>query len=196
MQAFLVFTAVLTLLAADPASPPPEIDQPAEAHPAAGVHAMTPQRILATIHELGDDVRAQPSVVEFTYERVPVMLVYDQNADRMRLVSPIVEVKDLEEGMLMKAMQANFHNVLDVRYAVSNGVVWSAFIHPMSDLSDELLRSAIHQVAVARVTFGNEYSSGVMVFGPGNDPGNPGNPGDPGDNLDIDPPAPPADRPI
>jgi len=126
---------------------------------------MKPGQILNTIQEVGENVERDGNVVNFTYQKVPVILVYDENADRMRLISPIIEVKELEEGMLMKAMEANFHSTLDVRYAISKGIVWSAFIHPMSDLSDDLLRSAIQQVAIARVTFGKEYTSGAMVFG-------------------------------
>lgn len=138
---------------------------------------MTPQRLLATVIDVGDEVQQDGNVVQFLYEGVPMMLVFDVNADRMRLVSPIAQVADLEEGVLVKAMEANFHSVLDARYAISRGIVWSAFIHPMSDLSDELLRSAIRQVAVARVTFGKTYTSGEMVFG-GGDPAEPEPEGD------------------
>ncbi|MEM7627062.1 MAG: type III secretion system chaperone [Planctomycetota bacterium] len=157
----------------------------AEPEPADGDDAMTPQRMVATVVEVGDNVQQEGNVVEFVFEGVPVLLVFDPHADRMRLVSPIAQVADLEEGVLVKAMQANFHSVLDARYAISNGIVWSVFIHPMSDLSDDLLRSAIRQVAVARVTFGKTYTSGEMVFGggdpvepgaedPGQEPGGPG----------------------
>ncbi|HAA17563.1 MAG TPA: hypothetical protein DCP28_01850 [Cytophagales bacterium] len=126
---------------------------------------MTSERMLKIIDALVPELQQQGNAVFFEYEEVPMMLVYDESADRMRIVSPIIEVSRLEEGMLEKAMQANFHQALDARYAISEGLVWSAFIHPLSDLSSELLRSGIHQVAVAHVTFGGQYTSGALVFG-------------------------------
>ncbi|MBT8112371.1 MAG: hypothetical protein KJO81_07150 [Gammaproteobacteria bacterium] len=47
----------------------------------------------------------------------------------MRVIVPIVKVADIEEGELLRLMQANFDSTLDARYSVANGVVWSAFIH-------------------------------------------------------------------
>jgi len=126
---------------------------------------MNPERMLKIVEALVPEIQQQGNAVFFEYEEVPMMLVYDENADRMRIVSPIAEVNQLQEGMLEKAMEANFHQALDARYATADGVVWSAFIHPMSDLSSELLRSGIHQVAVAHITFGDQYTSGALVFG-------------------------------
>ena len=132
---------------------------------------MTTHDMLATIWELGENVQEDGHVVHFEFAEVPVILVYDERADRMRLISPILPVNELRDGQLEAAMQANFHSTLDARYAVSQGVVWSAFIHPLSDLTDKLLRSAIRQVVTAKVTFGDTYSSGQLVFpGGDNDP--------------------------
>lgn len=67
--------------------------------------------------------------------------------------------------MMDRAMEANFHTALDARYATTHGQMWSVFIHPLASLDDDLFRSAIHQVAVAKMTFGDTYTSGVMQFG-------------------------------
>ena len=133
--------------------------QPAEQVP------MTPERMIALLSDVVDDMNIEGSVVEFVLQEVPMLLVYDLNANRMRLVSPIVEVANLQEGQLTAAMEANFHSALDARYAISNGIVWSAFVHPLADLSEQLFMSAVLQVATARATFGSEYSSGAMTFG-------------------------------
>ena len=102
--------------------------------------------------------------MEFTCQGVRQMLIYDVRADRMRIISPIVATEDLKPGQLAKAMEANFHTALDARYAVSNGAVWAAFIHPLSDLTEHELRAALRQVANAKTTFGTTYSSGDLVF--------------------------------
>lgn len=133
----------------------------------AGNRKMNPEKMLATINKIGQNISEKGNVIEFLYKKVPLVLVYDINADRMRLVSPIIEVKDIDEEILHKAMEANFHSALDARYAISNGVVWSAFIHPMSELSKNFFKSAIDQVATAHLTFGSQYSSGSLIFGGG-----------------------------
>ena len=62
------------------------------------------------------------------------------------------------------ALVANFHTALDTRYAIADGVIYSAFIYPLGSLTEEDLRSAIKQVTKARNTFGTEYSSGGIYF--------------------------------
>jgi hypothetical protein len=43
----------------------------------------------------------------------------------------IVETKDLEEEQLLNALIANFHSALDVKYVLSDQIMWSVFIHPL-----------------------------------------------------------------
>lgn len=128
--------------------------------------AMTPATMIAIIDELSQDVEVDGPMVRFVRHQTPVVLIHDVAADRMRLVSPIIAVSDVSEAELVMAMQANFHNALDARYAISNDLVWSAFIHPLSSLDEDLFRSAIDQVVVARNTFGEEYTSGTLAFAP------------------------------
>lgn len=128
---------------------------------------MTPERMVDIIRAMGEDVREHGNVVEFSYQEVPMVLVFDPKADRMRLITPILAVNELKPGQLEKAMEANFHSALDARYAISQNLVWAVFIHPLSDLSPKLMESAIRQVATASTTFGESYSSGELVFGGG-----------------------------
>ena len=127
-------------------------------------YGMTPEKMVEQVLALGEDVVQDTNMVNFRYRGIDMMLVFDTNADRMRLVSPIVPVNKVGNDVLVTALEANFHSVLDVRYAISNDLVWSAFIHPLSDLSDKLLVSAINQVAIAHATFGGDYTSGALIF--------------------------------
>lgn len=126
--------------------------------------SMTPERILAMIQEVGEDIESDQNVVRFRVQNVSVTLIYDTNADRMRLISPVAQTSDLTDAHMVAALEANFHSALDVRYCISNEIMWSAFIHPLSPLNDDQVRSAIRQVAVANLRFGDDYSSGEMVF--------------------------------
>ncbi len=126
---------------------------------------MTSKALEEIINELSEDVKVEGNSVQFSFQGVSMFLIHDTNADRMRLVSPIIETKNLQAGMLEKAMEANFHTALDARYAISDGIVWSVFIHPLSDLQPSFFKSAILQVATARATFGDQYTSGALLFG-------------------------------
>ena len=68
-------------------------------------------------------------------------------------------------------LEANFHSALDGRYAISNGMVYAAYIHPLSPLRPEEVRSALRQVAELGKTFGTTYSSGELLFGVSSQPG-------------------------
>lgn len=128
---------------------------------------MTPDKMKAVVQSVGDSVVTKGSFMRFKFQSVYINLIFDETHDRMRLVSPIIEVKNIADSQMMKMLKANYHDALDARYAVSEGIVWSTFIHPLSDLTEEYLKSAIRQVAVAKATFGRGYSSGTLQFGGG-----------------------------
>ena len=99
-----------------------------------------------------------------------VMLVMtDENANRMRIMMPIQSFDPRNEDDLktaLIALHANYDRALDARYAVSDGVLWSAFIHPLRSLTEEDLSGAIQQVRTLRKTTGTTYTSGALIFGP------------------------------
>ena len=103
----------------------------------------------------------------FSVGAVRVTLVYDINADRMRLAAPVRAVDDIEPEIFLRMMQANFESALDARYAVAQGVVWSTFIHPLSSLAPEEFGAGVAQTVNLVNTFGDSYSSGAIVFGGG-----------------------------
>ena len=125
---------------------------------------MNPKEMHLVLENLSDEVMVGGNSFDFVYESVALTLIFDESADRMRLIAPIVPVEHLEAGQERAALEANFHTALDARYAIANDMMWAAFIHPLGDLSPDLLRSAVHQVAVAALTFGDQYTSGAMVF--------------------------------
>ncbi|MEM7543132.1 MAG: type III secretion system chaperone [Pseudomonadota bacterium] len=96
-----------------------------------------------------------------------MMIVTDENADRMRIMSPVTAADALDQQMLLRLMQANFDSALDARYAIARGTLWSAFIHPLTPLSDEEFLTGLGQVFNLAETFGESYSSGLLIFGGG-----------------------------
>ena len=133
--------------------------------------AMTLQRLGEIVLALDPDARAQGAAIEFTLEDIPVIVVADPAADRMRAMVPIASAEALTQADLMRMMQANFDSALDARYAVANERLWGVFIHPLSSLEkDQFISGIVQTITVAR-TYGTAYSSGGAVFGGGDSNG-------------------------
>lgn len=107
----------------------------------------------------GEDGRWQFVIGERTF-----LCLTDQNNNRMRIMTPITEVENLSEEELKNALTANFHTALDVKYAISNEILWSVFIHPLKELTENQIIDAISQVFYAAETFGTIYSSTNLIF--------------------------------
>jgi len=125
---------------------------------------MTQQRLHEIVAATGSDVRVEGNVAAFRFGEVAMLCISDPNADRMRIIAPVKRVEEASTEEIFAAMQANFHTALDARYAISQGVIYAAFIHPLSPLTAEQVVSAIRQVASARATFGESYSGGMLFF--------------------------------
>ena len=114
-----------------------------------------------------DSIKGISGRWEITYKTLPMMVVTDETNDRMRIIAPIVSVDQLDKEVLLDCLSANFHSALDVKYAISNDILWCVFIHPLSPLTELELQSAIEQVYYGTATFGSTYSSTPLLFGGG-----------------------------
>ncbi len=100
-----------------------------------------------------------------------VMIITDESADRLRIITPVTAADALTEENLRRVMQANFDSALDARYAIARGTLWGAFIHPLGALDDEAFLLGLGQVVNLANTFGTSYSSGLLMFGGGDSRG-------------------------
>ena len=128
---------------------------------------MTMTRLAQIVIAIDPDARPVGNSIEFTIDDIPVIIIADPRADRMRAMVPIRSADGMTNGELMRLMQANFDTALDARYAVAQGRLWGVFIHPLSPLEkDQLLSALVQTVNVAR-TYGQTYSGGALHFGGG-----------------------------
>ncbi|MBL4773228.1 MAG: type III secretion system chaperone [Alcanivoracaceae bacterium] len=125
---------------------------------------MNADKMKDTLRSLNIEFEQNNNAINYTIQGYRMTIIYDVNADRMRIVCPIVKVEDITKDHIKQAMEANYHTALDARYAISNDIVWAVFIHPLSDLSEKLFRSALEQILYTAATFGKEYSSGTLNF--------------------------------
>lgn len=132
---------------------------------------MTLSRMAEIILAIDPDARSRGAAFELTIDDVPVLVVTDPRADRMRAMVPIRSAEGLTAEELERVMQANFDAALDARYAIANGRLWGVFIHPLSPLEkDQFLSGLVQTVTVAK-TYGTTFSGGAAVFGGGDSNG-------------------------
>ena len=105
----------------------------------------------------------------FKINQVPFICVADSTHNRMRIISPITNSNRLSEELKTASLTANFHTALDVKYAISDNVLWAVFIHPLEELSKEQVLNAVSQVYYANINFGTSFASTSLVF-PGRKP--------------------------
>lgn len=126
---------------------------------------MNNQRLEELLESQVDSITGDLGRWQLYVQELPMLVLTDETNDRMRIVAPIIEAAKLDENLLLDCLTANFHSALDVKYAISDGVLWSVYIHPLSPLSDWEVESAIKQVHAAAATFGTTFSSTPLLFG-------------------------------
>lgn len=127
--------------------------------------AMTQDEMEKAVAGIVDIEEAQKGYVVFEHKNIKMALVSDVKHDRMRIIAPITKYSELTLDQVNKLMESNFHKALDARYAESDDVLYSAFIHPLSPLSETELIKALDQVATLALTFGSSYTSGELSYG-------------------------------
>ena len=137
---------------------------PANRPEVAGRVKMDIARMEEIIGLIDKDFKGNNGFWELKLEGVPIQIVTDVNADRMRIMAPILNTKDLSREDLFRLMQANFDSALDARYAIAQGILWGTFMHPLSSLTDQDFLLGIGQTANVVISYGSTFSSGILVF--------------------------------
>lgn len=132
--------------------------------PTAHAQEMNNENLEKILYTLSDSLAGSQGQWFFTAAGREMLCLTDENANRMRIITPIIAVEDLEPGQLEACMEANFHSALDVRYALSEGTLWVAYIHPLRELTKRQAIDAVTQVYNAAETFGTTYNSTDLVF--------------------------------
>jgi len=125
---------------------------------------MTNEKLQEIYTSVSDTIQGELGGWQFQVKEVTLVSITDTNHNRMRIISPIADVTSIDDDLLKAALVANFHTALDVKYAITDGVLWSVFIHPLKELSEDQVRDALSQVYYANVNFGTSYASTSLVF--------------------------------
>jgi len=134
---------------------------------------MTAERLNALILAVDENAEKLTGQThwQFTVRDIPVSVVADVGADRMRILVGIAKATEIPPEWIIRMMQANFDSALDARYGIAQGVIWGTFIHPLSPLTNDQFLSGLGQTVNLHRTFGTSFSSGAMTFGGGDSQG-------------------------
>ncbi len=110
------------------------------------------------------DLEGQPGFWQGTRHEVPVFVFSDDEHDRMRLMSPIGLVEELDADLLHVLLQANYDRALDARYAMRGKELWSVVVHPLATLATDDLPSLFDQVVTLAKNTGSSFASTELVF--------------------------------
>jgi len=125
---------------------------------------MNNERLETILNVVSDSIVGQNGSWQFKINERIFMCITDENHNRMRIISPITEQDNLTQEDLIKVLEANYHTALDVKYSLSNNLLWSVFIHPLTELTDKQVKDAVSQVYFAALTYGSSYSSTNLSF--------------------------------
>lgn len=127
---------------------------------------MTKARLEQILRTLEPNVKGGNGQWQIVRDAIPVMILTDESHNRMRVIAPAAELKDVNQQIFMRMMEANFATALDARYAIFKGIVWAAFLHPLDSLRERDLISGLQQVVTLVKTTGTTFSSSELQFGP------------------------------
>lgn len=100
-----------------------------------------------------------------------ILIVTSEQANRMRIMVRVRSAENLTKEELIRISQANLDAALDARYAIGRGVLWAAYIHPLSSLHPIQFIEAIGSTVNLAATYGTRYSSGQLLYGGGDSRG-------------------------
>ncbi|MDH3597830.1 MAG: type III secretion system chaperone [Rhodospirillales bacterium] len=127
-------------------------------------------QLIRRLEGIEGEIEGRPGFWRFGVKGFQAYVITDERADRMRIMVPVAAVEGLGKEALYRVMQANFDTALDARYAIAQGALWSAFIHPLSALGEDEFFAGFEQTVTLAATYGTSYSSGALKFGGGDEP--------------------------
>ena len=83
----------------------------------------------------------------------------------MRAMTAVAEWKSVSADELPVLLAANYDRALDARYCIKDDMLWSAYIHPLTELTENQFLDALQQVVSLAKNYGSSYASSDLMFG-------------------------------
>jgi len=124
--------------------------------------------ILAADPAVSELLRRHAGHWTFRYSTVLTYIMTDdrKGIDRMRIMSKISDdPREIGRVSPHRLLKANCHEALDARFCYEDDdSLWAAFIHPLSTLTEQELRSGLKQVTHLAREYPRSLSSLDIVF--------------------------------
>ncbi len=125
---------------------------------------MSDERMKAILQREAEKIEGEAGSWMLYYQEHIILVLTDQDNNRMRIFTPIIEEKEVTPVEMQKMLKANFHTALDAKYGMYEGFVVSVFTHPLAELRESQLIDALQQVVNLASSFGGSYSSSDLIF--------------------------------
>ena len=125
---------------------------------------MTTAAIGKLLHAYLTDVEGRSGFWRGSRDDVAVYVMSDDAHDRLRIMAPVGELKEVEAPFLEVLLHANFDRALDAKYAMRGAEVWSVSVHPLATLAPDDFASFLDQVVKLVKNTGTTYASSELVF--------------------------------
>lgn len=119
------------------------------------------------LRKLVDGFQDRDGLWSLQYGEIPLHVVTDVPADRIRVFAPVTGVDLADSALLFRLLRANFETALDARYCIWRGTLYAAFMHPLGALDEPTFVDGMEQVVTLVKTTGDTFSStGLRFSGP------------------------------
>ena len=127
--------------------------------------AMDNERLEQLIEHAATICEGKQGFWRINYREQEMYVITDESHNRMRVMCPIIECDSLDEETMGVLLHANFDRALDAKFAMSQGFLWSVYMHPLRELTDDQFFDALDQVKTLAANYGTSYSSSNLHFG-------------------------------
>lgn len=126
---------------------------------------MTGNSLGALLPSLLSEIDGEPGFWRGRRGEVPVYVLCDENHNRVRVMAPVGELREMDSEFLALLLRSNFDRALDAKYSMRGKELWSVFVHPLSTLASDDLGIFLDQVVTLVKNTGTSYASTELVFG-------------------------------
>jgi len=126
---------------------------------------MSNKKLEKTLKKFTEEIEGETGNWQVLYRDFPLFVLTDESSNRMRIFTPILEEQELKVGQMKKMLEANFHSALDAKYSLYEGFVIGIYTHPLIELDEDQMISAMQQVVNLSKNFGTSYTSTDVIFG-------------------------------
>lgn len=117
------------------------------------------------INKESPQVEGEIGTWQAVYGQRVIYIITDVNANRMRIMTPVIELSKVKKKEYLTLLEANFDRALDAKYCIFEDYLMTVYTHPLKELTEPQFIDAMRQVVTLAYNYGTSYTSTDMIFG-------------------------------